>query len=127
MQPFQIKIDAKQKELEPWHDKINKKKRELDLAQGDKDELERRAKEHQESYDAASANFQQLQDTQAEHVRLAILRFYFFADSCVGQDLRGFEEPESVSTASTQKSGRQACSKPPRKIKFCHLSSLFDI
>jgi len=72
MQPFQIKIDAKQKELEPWNDKINKKKRDLDLAQGDKDELERKAKEHEDNLAAASSNVQQLKDAQAEHVGIVI-------------------------------------------------------
>ncbi|EKM61772.1 uncharacterized protein PHACADRAFT_135672 [Phanerochaete carnosa HHB-10118-sp] len=64
-QVYHDQIEIKQKELQPWNVKINKKKAEVDIATSERDMLTKKAEEAKQASQEAQATLDQLREDQA--------------------------------------------------------------
>ena len=65
---YHDQIEVKQKELQPWNVKINKKKAEVDTATSERDMLVKKAEEAKQASQEAQATLDQLREDQAAKV-----------------------------------------------------------
>jgi structural maintenance of chromosome 4 len=62
---FHVQIEAKQKELEPWTAKINKKQAEIDLAESERALLAEKAQSGKTAVDEATEALEKLREDKA--------------------------------------------------------------
>lgn len=72
-QVFHDQIEAKQKELQPWTAKINKKQADIDVASSERDALAKKAEGVKRMSEEAEETLQNLQSDQTVKVRLRVL------------------------------------------------------
>lgn len=67
-QVYHDQIEVKQRELQPWTAKINKKQAELDVAKSERDMLAKKAEAAKAALDEAKSSLEQLQEDQKAKV-----------------------------------------------------------
>jgi structural maintenance of chromosome 4 len=66
---FHIQIEKKQRELQPWNEKANKAKAELDIARSERSELAKKAEATQFATQAAQDDLAKLHSDQEAKAR----------------------------------------------------------
>ncbi|KAL1749299.1 RecF/RecN/SMC [Schizophyllum fasciatum] len=61
---FTTEIEKKQKELQPWTEKINEKQAEINVATSERDALQKKARDHEEALQAAEDHLSELRSDQ---------------------------------------------------------------
>jgi structural maintenance of chromosome 4 len=71
-QVFRDQITVKQRELEPWNTKINKKQADINVATSERDSLNKKAEDAQNAYTQANELLENLRNEQQEKARAVV-------------------------------------------------------
>lgn len=94
-QPFHLKIEQKQKELQPWTAQITVKQSEINNATSEREALAKRAEQVKESCAAAEEELANLEEHLSSKVRFyLILRGMYLMGLSVGRRTGSVEDEE---------------------------------